>query len=57
LSPTIAFPSSVAAILDYLGTLDERRPEDRFAGTCRDFAVLLLRDADIPARARAGFAG
>jgi hypothetical protein len=24
------------AILSYLGTLDERRPEDRFAGTCRD---------------------
>ena len=51
---------SVAAILAQLGTLDERRPEDRFAGTCRDFAVLLcamLREAGIPARARAGFAG
>jgi Transglutaminase-like superfamily len=50
----------VAAILDYLGTLDERRPEDRFAGTCRDFTVLLcamLREAGVPARARAGFAG
>ncbi|MFC7547721.1 transglutaminase-like domain-containing protein [Plantactinospora sp. GCM10030261] len=50
----------VEAILTYLGTLDERRPEDRFAGTCRDFTVLLcamLREAGIPARARAGFAG
>lgn len=50
----------VAAILNYLGTLQERRPEDRFAGTCRDFAVLLcamLREAGVPARARAGFAG
>jgi hypothetical protein len=50
----------VEAILSRLGTLDERRPEDRFAGTCRDFAVLLcamLREAGVPARARAGFAG
>jgi Transglutaminase-like superfamily len=50
----------VEAILTHLGTLDERRPEDRFAGTCRDFAVLLcalLREASVPARARAGFAG
>ncbi len=50
----------VEAILAYLGTLDERRPEERFAGTCRDFAVLLcamLRAAGVPARARAGFAG
>ena len=50
----------VEAILTYLGTLDERRPEDRFAGTCRDFTVLLcamLREAGIPARTRAGFAG
>lgn len=50
----------VEAILGYLGTLDERRPEDRFAGTCRDFTVLLcamLREVGIPARARAGFAG
>jgi hypothetical protein len=48
------------AILDYLVTLGERRPEDRFAGTCRDFTVLLcamLRDVGVPARARAGFAG
>jgi hypothetical protein len=48
------------AILSHLGTLDERSPEDRFAGTCRDFAVLLcamLREAGVPARARAGFAG
>jgi len=51
---------SVAAILDHLGTLDERPPEERFAGTCRDFTVLLcalLREAGTPARARAGFAG
>src|SRR5687768_10350380 len=51
---------SVEAILDYLGTLDERRPEDRFAGTCRDFTVLLcamLRATGRSARARAGFAG
>jgi Transglutaminase-like superfamily len=50
----------VEAILDYLGTLDERRPEDRFAGTCRDFTVMLcamVREAGIPARGRAGFAG
>jgi transglutaminase superfamily protein len=51
---------SVEAILTYLGTLGERRPEDRFAGTCRDFTVLLcamLREVGVPARARAGFAG
>src|SRR6266536_2741744 len=50
----------VEAILSHLGSLDERRPEERFAGTCRDFTVLLcalLRDAGVPARARAGFAG
>jgi transglutaminase-like putative cysteine protease len=50
----------VEAILTALGTLDDRRPEDRFAGTCRDFTVMLcamLREAGIPARARAGFAG
>ena len=50
----------VAAILDQLGSLDERRPEERFAGTCRDFAVLLcamLREGGVPACARAGFAG
>jgi hypothetical protein len=50
----------VEAILTRLGSLDERRPEDRFAGTCRDFTVLLcamLREAGTPARARAGFAG
>jgi Transglutaminase-like superfamily len=51
---------SVEGILAYLGSLDERRPEQRFAGTCRDFAVLLcalLREANVPARARVGFAG
>jgi Transglutaminase-like superfamily len=50
----------VHAILDHLGTLAERRPEDRFAGTCRDFTVMLcamLRQVGTPARARAGFAG
>jgi hypothetical protein len=50
----------VEAILDHLGSLDERRPADRFAGTCRDFTILLcamLRHAGVPARARAGFAG
>jgi hypothetical protein len=50
----------VEAILTRLGSLDERRAEERFAGTCRDFTVLLcalLREAGTPARARAGFAG
>lgn len=50
----------VEAILTYLGSLDEREPEQRFAGTCRDFTVLLcamLRASGVPARARAGFAG
>jgi hypothetical protein len=50
----------VEAILTYLGTLHQRRPQDRFAGTCRDFTVLLcamLREVGVPARARSGFAG
>jgi len=50
----------VEAILAHLGSLDEHRPEDRFAGTCRDFTVMLcamLREVGTPARARAGFAG
>lgn len=50
----------VEAILTRLGTLEERAPEQRFAGTCRDFAVMLcalLRENGVPARARAGFAG
>jgi hypothetical protein len=50
----------VEAILTYLGTMQQRLPRERFAGTCRDFTVLLcamLREAGIPARARAGFAG
>ena len=50
----------VEAMLARLGSLDERRPADRLAGTCRDFAVLLcalLREAGVSARARAGFAG
>ncbi|MFF7159218.1 transglutaminase domain-containing protein [Streptomyces sp. NPDC008139] len=36
-----------------------RRPEERFAGTCRDFALLLcsaLREKGIPARVRGGYA-
>ncbi|GAA2868735.1 hypothetical protein Acy02nite_83790 [Actinoplanes cyaneus] len=50
----------VEAILALLGGWESRPPADRFAGTCRDFAVLLcamLRHAGTPARARAGFAG
>src|SRR4051794_15383684 len=46
---------NIDAILDQLGTLDERPPENRFAGTCRDFTVLLcamLREVGTPARAR-----
>jgi hypothetical protein len=48
------------AILDRLGDLRHRPPAQRFAGTCRDFCVLacsMLREAGIPARMRAGFAG
>lgn len=36
-----------------------RRPEQRFAGTCRDFALLLcsaLREKGVPARVRGGYA-
>jgi transglutaminase-like putative cysteine protease len=50
----------VEAILGRLGTLVKRPPQDRFAGTCRDFTVVLcamLREAGVPARARCGFAG
>jgi transglutaminase-like putative cysteine protease len=50
-----------AAILDRLGgDLRERPPRERFAGTCRDFCLLLcafLREAGVPARLRHGFAG
>ena len=49
----------VAAILAHLGSLDARPATERFAGTCRDFTVLLcamLREAGTPARARCGFA-
>lgn len=49
----------VAAILARLGGLHQRPPEERFAGTCRDFTVMLcamLREVGTPARARAGFA-
>lgn len=48
------------AVLGYLGDLRERPAPQRFAGTCRDFSVLLcalLREVGIPARLRAGFAG
>jgi transglutaminase superfamily protein len=49
-----------AAILDHLGDFRPRPPDQRFAGTCRDFSVLacsMLREAGVPARMRAGFAG
>lgn len=48
------------AILGHLGDLRARPASRRFAGTCRDFAILLcafLREAGVPARLRAGFAG
>lgn len=47
-------------ILDHLGDLRERPAPQRFAGTCRDFSILLcalLRESGTPARSRAGFAG
>ncbi|GAA2377044.1 transglutaminase domain-containing protein [Dactylosporangium salmoneum] len=50
----------VSAMLEHLGSLDERPAGERFAGTCRDFTVLLvalLRETGTPGRARAGFAG
>jgi transglutaminase-like putative cysteine protease len=50
----------VGRILDVLGDLRPRPAEDRFAGTCRDFSILLcalLREAAVPARLRCGFAG
>lgn len=50
----------VRAILGLLGDLRERPAETRFAGTCRDFAILLcamLRASGVPARLRCGFAG
>ncbi|GAA3454438.1 transglutaminase-like domain-containing protein [Dactylosporangium matsuzakiense] len=50
----------VPAMRARLGSLRERPADQRVAGTCRDFAVLLvalLRAAGVPARARAGFAG
>jgi len=55
---------AVSRILDRVLELDERplaeprEPLSRFAGTCRDFALLLcaiLRHREIPARARCGF--
>jgi hypothetical protein len=48
------------AILAYVGDLRERPAPQRFAGTCRDFSILLcalLRETGVPARLRAGFAG
>jgi hypothetical protein len=50
----------VEAILGRLRDLRPRPPAERFAGTCRDFSVLLcamLRAAGTPARLRSGFAG
>jgi hypothetical protein len=50
----------VAAIITHLGSLAPRPPSERFAGTCRDFTVLMvsmLRAQGRPARARAGFSG
>lgn len=45
-------------VLDPRPLVDARDPEKRFAGTCRDFALMLcamLRVRGIPARARCGF--
>jgi Transglutaminase-like superfamily len=50
----------VRAILGYVGDPRERPAPLRFAGTCRDFSILLcalLREVGVPARLRAGFAG
>lgn len=50
----------VEQILARTGDLRERAAPNRFAGTCRDFSVVLcalLREAGIPARPRVGFAG
>ncbi len=50
----------VRDILDRLGDLGPRPAEDRFAGTCRDFSILLcamLRTGGVPARLRCGFGG
>jgi hypothetical protein len=49
----------VTAIVDHIGNFDPRPPEQRFAGSCRDFCILatsMLREAGVPARMRAGFA-
>lgn len=55
----------IADILDIVTRLDDapltapRRPLDRFAGTCRDFALMhcaLLRHTGTPARIRCGYA-
>ena len=55
---------SVRATLERIFALDPRplhearEPEKRFAGTCRDFALMLcamLRVREVPARARCGF--
>lgn len=46
--------------LDNASLTTKRTPEKRFAGTCRDFALLfcsILRFHKIPARLRCGFAG
>lgn len=49
----------VRDILKIVGDLSERPARDRFAGTCRDFCVLLcsmLRHNGVPARIRGGYA-
>lgn len=46
--------------LDNSNLGNPRSPDKRFAGTCRDFAILLcaiLRHQNVPARLRCGFAG
>jgi hypothetical protein len=55
----------VSGVLDAVRAMNDapltaaRRPSERFAGTCRDFALLLcalLRHAGLPSRIRCGFA-
>jgi hypothetical protein len=48
----------VRDMLAKIGELDERPPHERFAGTCRDYCVLLcsmLRHRGVPARIRGGY--
>jgi hypothetical protein len=55
----LRYPTSPTdAILTQPGTLGERRPEQRHAGTCRDLTVLLCAQLPQGRRPRrAGFAG